>query len=418
MYASVYILLILNTYYELLDFYRILYTVCIIIISFLYNQLMVSTIGIIIKNKSISLAFALIFQLNFVNVNNFFKRLIDTIPLFQYMSIFSQFYYYFNSMLEIIYGLNRCSTSGQFSLLLHEYDIQDFNLFKQIKIYLILLFGLLLIEFLLFEIINSNISKKFLKLGNYFISLFPKRNNIRDLNENYEINNNTKESDNKIIEDKKLLSIAWINLTISIPINKHFFSSKNFRILDNICGSFDEQSLNALMGPSGAGKTTLLKCFNAKYHKYLSQESEIYSNFRKNTRNCFIQQNISEHLISGLTVKQTLIFASKLKNSRIIVGLDHNLIINKLMSELLINDLVDTCVESCSGGERKRIAIATELTAYSKPNMLCIDEPTSGLDSNAAKLVFIINHQRIELKLLKTGPKVTNKVTKNDPKSC
>ncbi|CAG2172073.1 unnamed protein product, partial [Oppiella nova] len=40
--------------------------------------------------------------------------------------------------------------------------------------------------------------------------------------------------------------------------------------------------------------------------------------------------------------------------------------------------------ETCSGGEHKRIAIACELTAHIKPNMLCIDEPTSGLDSSAA----------------------------------
>ena len=57
------------------------------------------------------------------------------------------------------------------------------------------------------------------------------------------------------------------------------------------------------------------------------------------------------------------------------------------MSELLISDTKDNRVESCSGGEQKRIVIASELTSYNKPNVLFIDEPTSGLDSNAAEVL-------------------------------
>ncbi|CAG2117180.1 unnamed protein product [Medioppia subpectinata] len=64
--------------------------------------------------------------------------------------------------------------------------------------------------------------------------------------------------------------------------------------------------------------------------------------------------------------------------------LDHNEIIENLMSELLISDIIDNRVDMCSGGERKRIAIACELTAQKRPHILCIDEPTSGLDSCAA----------------------------------
>ncbi|CAG2105240.1 unnamed protein product [Medioppia subpectinata] len=61
-------------------------------------------------------------------------------------------------------------------------------------------------------------------------------------------------------------------------------------------------------------------------------------------------------------------------------------IVCDLMSELVISDTADNRVETCSGGEQKRIVIACELTSHIKPNMLCIDEPTSGLDSNAAEV--------------------------------
>ena len=144
------------------------------------------------------------------------------------------------------------------------------------------------------------------------------------------------------------------------------------------------------MGPSGAGKTTLLKCLSGRLYKGLSEESEIYLKKDQRINTCFVTQNICEHLLNGLTVRQTLIYASKLKNSRINCDINYDKIISDLVNELLINDVMDSCVDSCSGGEQKRIAIAAELTAYSKPNILYIDEPTSGLDSNAAEVVFII----------------------------
>jgi hypothetical protein len=52
---------------------------------------------------------------------------------------------------------------------------------------------------------------------------------------------------------------------------------------------------------------------------------------------------------------------------------------------LNITNTANTFVDKCSGGQQKRIAIALELTAEDKPNLLCIDEPTSGLDSCAAE---------------------------------
>ena len=115
------------------------------------------------------------------------------------------------------------------------------------------------------------------------------------------------------------IMIAWTDLSISLPITSSFFSltPKTFTIFNAINGSFAVQSLNALMGPSGAGKTTLLKCLNAKYNKYLSEESKIFFKFSDISRDIFIKQDISEHLLSELTVRQTLIYAFKLKNSQI-----------------------------------------------------------------------------------------------------
>jgi len=179
-------------------------------------------------------------------------------------------------------------------------------------------------------------------------------------------------------------SIAWIDMTYS---KKTFLWSEEKTIINKISGYFNFGSLNALMGSSGAGKTTLLKCLSGRHRSGLSNQTQIYLSSTDKIRTCFINQVQTEHLILSLTVRQSLIYASKLKNSRIDLYVDHNNNVNNLMDELMISDIENTIVGKCSGGQQKRIAIALELTSIIKPNMLCIDEPTTGLDSDAAENV-------------------------------
>jgi ABC-type multidrug transport system ATPase subunit len=189
------------------------------------------------------------------------------------------------------------------------------------------------------------------------------------------------------------IAIAWIDLNFSI---KSFLVRNEKLILNNLNGSINFGSLNALMGPSGAGKTTLLKCINGKNKFGLEEKSKIYLNSSQKIRSCLIGNNEKERLVIGLTAKQNLIYASKLKNSGKDFNISHENNVNNLLSELMTSDIADNKVEFCSGGEKRRLLIALELTSRIKPNLLCIDEPTSGLDSYAAEgvnnlIYFIIN---------------------------
>jgi len=85
---------------------------------------------------------------------------------------------------------------------------------------------------------------------------------------------------------------------------------------------------------------------------------------------------------------KALTYSSKLKNSgESGLRVSHRKNVLDLMQELLISDIRDNRIESCSGGQIKRICIALELTSISKPYLLFIDEPTTGLDTHAAHVV-------------------------------
>ena len=183
------------------------------------------------------------------------------------------------------------------------------------------------------------------------------------------------------------IAIAWMDLSFRV---KQFWFSKEKTILNHLSGSAEFGTINALMGPSGAGKTTLLKCLNGNMSSGLDQNSKIFVNTNEKINSCFVGQHSKEHLIMCLTAKQNLIYSSKLKNSDYksnIGPIDHELNSLEIMKELLIEEIAETRVDSCSGGEQKRLTIAIEMTKIVKPNILFIDEPTSGLDSIAAEMV-------------------------------
>jgi ABC-type multidrug transport system ATPase subunit len=219
------------------------------------------------------------------------------------------------------------------------------------------------------------------KLNNHF-NLINSEEKETDIESDSSVYYSLSESDSKTFDAKNVLSIAWINMTLKVE--KTFYSDEKI-ILKGINGFAEFGTITGLMGPSGSGKTSLLKCLNGMYRHMINKKSKIYLSKTKNIRTCFIAQDQREHILSGLTVEQTLLYATKLKNSAII--LDHELNIKSLMEELRITDIKTMRIEKCSSGQQKRIVMAMELTAKVKPNLFCIDEPTSGVDSYSALLV-------------------------------
>lgn len=204
------------------------------------------------------------------------------------------------------------------------------------------------------------------------------------------------------------VALVWKNLSVYDPNARtgwpqaaNAVDREPRRILKGINGAIGSNSLTAIMGPSGAGKTTLLKCLfgtsSIRYsgHMFVSE---------KGTKAVFITQNEEDHLLMNLTVEESLRFASKVKNaSNSSKGSKTNPInvcrcvgkciesssslVHSLIEQLGLERCRNTLVGKCSGGQKKRLAIAQELASEQKPRIIFMDEPTSGIDSSVSYLV-------------------------------
>ena len=365
------------------------------------------------SNQQLGMLLSLSFVMGGCWFSGFAVRIKDMGNFIELTTHLTPLKFVFNSQLVAIYGFNRCP-QNQTSKTLLEYDINGEEIFGEYTVYAwIQIISYRLIAFIfLISIKNPKYYNYFLNyLKNKFLS---QKTGVELINEDLELKPISKKTNNGFInqihinleEEEKYsdsdssqyysvcdndsqlfdsdysLSIAWIDMTLKV--DKTLYSKEKL-ILRGIRGFAQFGTLTALMGPSGAGKTSLLKCLNGMYRSLMTEESKIYlSNCRK-IRTCFIAQDQREHIMKGLTVRQSLIYASKLKNTG--KQIDHEFNIKQLMDELAINDIKEVNVDKCSSGQQKRIVMAMELTAKYKPNLICVDEPTSGVDSYSALLV-------------------------------
>ena len=186
--------------------------------------------------------------------------------------------------------------------------------------------------------------------------------------------------------DREPIRIVWKNLTCDVQVtSKRYFlkNSEKTRVLNSMNGQVSSGTMTALMGPSGAGKTTLLNTITNKLRHGLGGDVLFQSSsINWNMRIGFVPQN--NHLFMQFTVRETLKFASSIMNPNFNCD-EHNLKISDVLQSLDINNQADQRLGKLSGGQLKRICIATEM--ISSPRILVLDEPTSGLDSDNSEVV-------------------------------
>lgn len=204
-------------------------------------------------------------------------------------------------------------------------------------------------------------------------------------------------------DQENYTTVMWQNLHYSVK-KKHFnlkgcisctspLKLKKRTILKGLSGSFRTSQLTAIMGPSGSGKSTLLDCIVGLRKKNLSGSITVVGSKQDYVKIAIISQ--MDYLIEMFTVRESLLYASRLKNfskkiddeqleevistisgnlNNVDSGSKNNLIKNKKLltnyHQNLVNSVInklglevcaDTQVGNCSGGQKKRISIALEM---------------------------------------------------------
>lgn len=256
----------------------------------------------------------------------------------------------------------------------------------------------------------------------------------------------------EIDKGKRSIDLIWRNVHYCVESTSLFSALNPCRvvnkknILNGLTGSISTGEITAVIGPSGAGKSSFLEILAGRREKGFTGDLIIRFTHHispttgedlssspciPESRNSYkrsashemytngiskMKSSASENMIKiafmgqkdifspNLTVKETLVYASRLKNyssqqlyyqqlrklkkidtdiasmsQRIKSEIDnfHYNLAAEIMEELSLLTCAHVKVGKCSGGQQKRLSIACELVSH--PDILILDEPTSGL---------------------------------------
>ncbi|GKY97154.1 hypothetical protein MPSEU_000673800 [Mayamaea pseudoterrestris] len=176
-------------------------------------------------------------------------------------------------------------------------------------------------------------------------------------------------------------------------------------ILHSVSGYAAPGQVIALMGPSGSGKTSLMNVLSGRSPFQSGQLSinDVPLVSKRDLKKilhhqvAYVKQN--DVFFGHLTVKDQLTYTALLRLPNSTSTANKHKEVDSIISQLRLNKVTDSPIKMVSGGERKRVNIATEL--LTNPKIVLLDEPTSGLDSSSAvRLIHML--QRIAREQQKT----------------
>ncbi len=157
---------------------------------------------------------------------------------------------------------------------------------------------------------------------------------------------------------------------------------EHVRLLDGVSLELVSGTLTAVIGPSGAGKSTLLNALTglvpAGRGRVLWNGHDLYRHYEELRFQIGLVPQ-EEILHPQLTVREGLRYAARLRLPPDTTRAEQERRVDQVVDRLGLTGQRDLRIgRQLSGGQRKRVSIATEL--LTAPPLLFLDEPTSGLD--------------------------------------
>ena len=162
-------------------------------------------------------------------------------------------------------------------------------------------------------------------------------------------------------------------------------------ILDGVSLSLPPGSFTAIIGPSGAGKSTLLSALSGARRAHRGEVringADLYRSFAALKAGLgYVPQDDIVH--RELTVARGLEYTARLRLPADTSADERARRIAEVLATLELTERAATPVHRLSGGQRKRVSIASEL--LTEPTLLFLDEPTSGLDPGLEESLMLL----------------------------
>ncbi|WP_299050515.1 FHA domain-containing protein [uncultured Nocardioides sp.] len=185
------------------------------------------------------------------------------------------------------------------------------------------------------------------------------------------------------------------------------------KLLDGVSFQLEPASLTGVVGPSGSGKSTLLGALTglnpASHGNVVWQGHDLYTHYEQlRFQIGLVPQQDIQH--PQLTVRQGLSYAAMLRLPPDTGKEERDERVGQVVGRMQLQRQVDNRIGTqLSGGQKKRVSIATEL--LTAPPLLFLDEPTSGLDpgldrdvmlqlrdlSDEGRVVVVVTHSVLAL---------------------
>jgi ABC transport system ATP-binding/permease protein len=162
-------------------------------------------------------------------------------------------------------------------------------------------------------------------------------------------------------------------------------------LLSEVSLTLPPGSFTAIIGPSGSGKSTLLSALSgarrADRGQVLLNGADLYRGFEALKASIgYVPQDDIVH--RELTVAGSLDYTARLRLPPDTSADERARRVAQVLAALELTERADMEIHRLSGGQRKRVSIASEL--LTEPTMLFLDEPASGLDPGLEEALMLL----------------------------